>query len=88
MEIVAQCCRFQSHTGKGILGEGILNLSTGHSTSGKTGGNCAFYTNELAAQIFGKLTWMKEKMYLLISVLIHPKPSLRGLYRPAIPVIL
>ncbi|MHB1278308.1 MAG: T9SS type A sorting domain-containing protein [Bacteroidia bacterium] len=55
MEIVAQCCLFQLHTGKGILADGVLNLSTSHTTSGKTGGNCAFYNNELAAEIYGEL---------------------------------
>jgi|GEM_PF-894459 len=55
MEIVAECCLFKLNTNRGILSEGILNLSTTQLTSGKAGGNCAFNNNEIAVEINGEL---------------------------------
>ena len=55
MEIVAECCLFKLNTNRGIISEGVLNLSTNQITSGKSGGNCAFNNNEIAIEIYGEL---------------------------------
>lgn len=54
-ELTLECCYFGNNNNRGVFANGLLNLSTLKTVNGKTGGNNAFYNNQIAVQIDGEI---------------------------------